>query len=200
MTEENTLAFPTLSIRLAQTELGGLAVAVALVAALVGLALDLGVAVVGVSGLSMLAEALYIISHATYLVAKVGVDAHELTAIDGSGALHVHGTSTVVLAVTARSVNLAVVVGVKVDNVNMAAAVVLNDLVRGLIGTSANDVGGSVALDRDGVLADILEPDELEVAGSETVDTFLLVLADDNVTKSGALLENKDGVSLTWVC
>ena len=135
-----------------------------------------------------------------YLVAEVGVDAHELTAVDSSGALHVHGTSTVVLAVTARSVNLAVVVGVKVDNVDMATTVVLNDLVRGLIGSSANDVGGSVALDADGVLADVLKPDEFEVTGSETVDTFLLVLADDDVTKSGTLFENEDGVSLTWGC
>lgn len=111
-----------------------------------------------------------------------------------------HGTSTVVLAVAARSVNLAIVVGVKVDNVNMATTVVLNDLVGSLIGTSANDVGGSVTLDRDGVLANVLEPDKLEVAGSETVDTFLLVLADDDVTKSGTLLENENGVSLTWGC
>lgn len=82
----------------------------------------------------------------------------------------------------------------------MAATVVLNNLIRGLIGSSADNVGGSVTLDRDGVLADILEPDELEVAGSETVDTFLLVLADDDVTKSGTLFENEDGVSLTWGC
>jgi hypothetical protein len=37
----------------------------------------------------------------TYSVAEIGVDAHELAAVDGSGALHVDGASTVAAAVTA---------------------------------------------------------------------------------------------------
>lgn len=103
----------------------------------------------------------------------------------------------VTLAVTARSVNLAVVVGVEVDNVDVTAAVVLDELVGALEGTTADDVGNTVTLDGDGILADILEPDELEVARSLAVDTLALVGTDDDVAESGAVLEDKDSVLLT---
>jgi hypothetical protein len=72
----------------------------------------------------------------------------------------------VALAVAARAVDLAVVLGVEVDDVDGAAAVVLDDLVRGVVGAATDDVGGAVALDADGVFADVFEPDEFEVAGS----------------------------------
>ena len=42
----------------------------------------------------------------------------------------------------------------------------LDDLVRGVVGAAADDVGGAVALDADGVFADVFEPDEFEVAGA----------------------------------
>ncbi len=42
----------------------------------------------------------------------------------------------------------------------------LDDLVRGVVGAAADDVGGAVALEADGVFADVFEPDEFEVAGS----------------------------------
>lgn len=72
---------------LALVTLGRLAIALRLVAASVSLALgDTAVeAVVGVGG----------------LVAVVGVDAHQLAAVVGSGALHVNSTGAVALAVTA---------------------------------------------------------------------------------------------------
>lgn len=54
------------------------------------------------------------------------------------------------------------------------------------------------AYDGDGVLADILEPHELESAGSKTVDTLLLVLADDDVEERGAGFEEEDGVGVTY--
>lgn len=41
--------------------------------------------------------------------------------------------------------------------------------------TAANDVDNTIALGRDGVLAHILKPDELQVAGTEAVDTLALV-------------------------
>lgn len=87
---------------LARVTLGRLAVALRLVAAGVSLALSdtAVVAVVRVGG----------------LVTVVGVDAHQLATVVGSGALHVNSTGAVALAVTARAVDLSVVLGVEVDN------------------------------------------------------------------------------------
>lgn len=139
--------------RLASRSLAGLALAISLVTALVPLALSLSVeAVVGVSS----------------LVAQVGVDAHELATVLSNDTSHVDlaRALAVALAVAARAVDFAVVLGVEVDDVHSAAAVVLDDLVRGVVGAAADDVGGAVALEADGVFADVFEPDEFEVAGS----------------------------------
>ena len=147
--------------RLASGSLAGLALAVSLVTALVALALGLGVeAVVGVSS----------------LVAQVGVDAHQLAAVlgDDTGHVDLARALAVALAVAARAVDLAVVLGVEVDDVHGAAAVVLDDLVRGVVGAAADDVGGAVALEADGVFANVFEPDEFEVAGSWRVGLVML--------------------------
>jgi hypothetical protein len=108
----------------------------------------------------------------------------------------VHGAPAVVRAVAARAVDLAIVVGVKVDNVDVATSVVLDDLVGRLVGTAANDVGGAAALDANGILADVLEPDELEVAGALAVDALLLVGTNDDIAEGGAVLKNEDSVLL----
>lgn len=100
----------------------------------------------------------------------------------------------VALAVTARSVDLAVVVGVEVDDVDVTAAVVLDDLVGGVVSTTTDDVGSAAAKDGDGILADILEPGELDVARALAVNTLTLVGTDDDVSESGTLLEDEDGV------
>lgn len=139
--------------RLTSRSLAGLALAVSLVATLVTLALSLSIkAVVGVSR----------------LVAQVGVDADELATVlgDDTGHVDLARAVAVALAVAARAVDLAVVLGVEVDDVHGAAAVVLDDLVRGVVGAAANDVGGAVALEADGVFADVFEPDVFEVAGA----------------------------------
>ena len=139
--------------RLASGSLAGLALAVRLVAALVALALSLSIkAVVGVSS----------------LIAQVGVDAHELATVLSNDASHVDlaRALAVALAVAARAVDLAVVFSVEVDDVHGAAAVVLDDLVRGVVGAAADDVGGAIALEGDGVFADVFEPDVFEVAGA----------------------------------
>lgn len=102
----------------------------------------------------------------------------------------------VVPAVAARAVNLAVVLDVEVVDVDVAAAVVLDDLVGGGEGAAADDVGLAIALDGDGVLAHVLEPDVLEVAGAEAVDALGLVCADDDVLQGCAVLEDEDGVLL----
>lgn len=115
---------------LARAELGGLALAVALVAALVGLALGLGEAVVGVGSLGTCRVSSNPRSRlsrmSTYLVAKVGVDAHELATVDGRNALHVDGAGAVVPAVAAGAVDLSIVVRVEVDHVHVTAAVMLD--------------------------------------------------------------------------
>jgi hypothetical protein len=82
----------------------------------------------------------------------------------------------------------------KVDDVDVAAAVVLDELVGAMVSAAANDVGNAAALDGDGVLAHILEPDVFEVASAEAVDAFLLVGTDDNIAERSALLENEDGI------
>lgn len=72
-------------------------------------------------------------------VGIVVVDADHLTAIVGSCALDVDVALALALAVTARAIDLSVVLGVEVDDVNGAAAVVLDDLIRGVVGASADD-------------------------------------------------------------
>lgn len=133
---------------------------------------------------------------ATYSITQVGVDANELTTIDSSGALHVDGAGAVVCAVAARAVDLAIVLGVEVDDVDLTAAVVLDDLVVGVVGTTSNDVGGTITLDGDGVLTDVLEPDELQSARAQAVDTLALVGADDDVAKGSTILEDEDSIGL----
>lgn len=104
--------------------------------------------------------------------------------------------------VAARSVELAVVLNVVVDDVDGTAAVVLNDLIRGVVGTTANDPGllsGLVVLDGDGILADVLEPDVLNGAVAIAVDALGLVLADDGVLQSTTGTDEEHGVLVTWI-
>ena len=75
-----------------------------------------------------------------------------------------HTPLAVVTAVSTRSINLAIVVGIEVNNVHMATAVVLDDFICGFECASADDVGCAAALDGDVVFADIFEPDEFECA------------------------------------
>lgn len=52
--------------------------------------------------------------------------------------------------------------------------------------------------DRDGILANILEPDELESTGTHAVDTLHLVCADDDVLQSSASTEDEHGIIATY--
>lgn len=80
--------------------------------------------------------------------------------------------------------------------VDSTAAVVLDDLVISTVGATTDNVGCAVALDGDGILADILEPHVLEGASAQAVDTLLLVGTDDHVLQGRALLQYEDSVSL----
>lgn len=108
------------------------------------------------------------------------------------------GTGAVVGAVTAGAVDLAVVVGVEVDNVDVAAAIVLDDLVAGVVRATADNVGRAVTLDGDGVLAHVLEPHKLEVAAAQAVHALALIGTNNDVAQSGALFEDKDRVRLAY--
>ncbi len=48
------------------------------------------------------------------------------------------------------------------------------------------------------ILADILPPDVLESAVTSAVDTLSLVLSDDDVTESSALVEVEDGILVVY--
>jgi hypothetical protein len=85
----------------------------------------------------------------------------------------------------------------EVNNVDVTASVVLDDLVGSLVGTASDDVGSSTTLDSDGILADVLEPDKLKVASAKAVNTFLLVGTNNDVTKGSAILKDENSVLLT---
>ncbi|KAI6749367.1 hypothetical protein HG530_015206 [Fusarium avenaceum] len=104
----------------------------------------------------------------TDLITKVGVDADELTTVDS-----------------------------EVHNVDVTASVVLDELVGSLVGTASNDVGSSTTLDSDGILADVLKPDELEVTGTKAVNALLLVGTNDDIAKGSTILEDEDSILLT---
>lgn len=82
----------------------------------------------------------------------------------------------------------------EVNDIDVTTAIVLDELVGAMVSATANYVGNAAALDGDGVLAHILEPDVFEVASAEAVDAFLLVGTDDNIAERSALLENEDGI------
>jgi hypothetical protein len=128
------------------------------------------------------------------LVAHVRVNPNQLASINSRHALHGNGARAVAAAVAARAVHLAVVFGVEVLDVDRAAAVVLDHLVRGVEGAAAGDVGRAVALDADGVFADIFEPEVFERAGAQAVDALALVGADDDVAQGRAVFEDEDCV------
>jgi len=74
---------------------------------------------------------------------------------------------------------------------------VLNDLVFSARGTTAGDDGVSIALESEGVLADGGPPNVGEGACTHTVNSFDLVLADDGVLQSSAVLKDKDCVAVS---
>lgn len=108
-----------------------------------------------------------------------------------------HGASAVTLAVTARPVYLAVIIGIEVDNVHVSTAVMLNDLISSFVGSAADNVGRTAALDGDGILADVLEPHEFKGTGSKAVHAFTLIGADDDISQFGPIFKDKNSVLLT---
>jgi hypothetical protein len=85
------------------------------------------------------------------------------------------GARNRVLAVTARTVQLAKVHGGETVDSDSTLAVVLNDLVVRTLGTSTFDERIAVTLNTERVFADIDPPDILDGAGSFTVNTLDLI-------------------------
>lgn len=157
-------------------------------------------------------------------IVVVLIDARHLAAAIGSDTVHDDGPRALAIAVATGAVDLAVVVGVEVDYVDRSAAVVLDDLVVGTVGTASDDEGfvaGGIFLlfrvsvrgspvrqpekvltyDRDGIFADILKPDVLESTGAHAMDTLHLVGANNDVLQGRAGLKNEDSIIGAWtVC
>lgn len=70
----------------------------------------------------------------------------------------------------------------------------LDDFVIGILCTTTDDQDIAVAESRDGVLADIAEPNVADSAFAHAVDTLQGVGTDDDVLESRTILENKDSV------
>jgi hypothetical protein len=79
--------------------------------------------------------------------------------------------------VSARAVELAVIVDIEVDDVHSSTSVVLNDFVGCVVGAATDDPGllsSLVFFDGNGILANIFEPNELKSAVALAMHTFRL--------------------------
>lgn len=79
--------------------------------------------------------------------------------------------------VSARAVELAVIVDIEVDDVHSSTSIVLDDFVGCVVGATTDDPGllsSLVFFDGDGILANIFEPNELKSAVALAMHTFRL--------------------------
>jgi len=129
--------------------------------------------------------------------AEVGVDTGKDLSVVGLDVLDDDRAGDAVLAVTAGAVELAEVHDGEAVNGDRALSVVLDDLVVSGLGTSALDHGVSVTLEGKRILANVDPPDVLDGAGSLAVDALDLVLSDDSVLESSAVLDEEDSVLVT---
>jgi hypothetical protein len=118
------------------------------------------------------------------------------------------------VAVPATAVNFAKIVGVEVFDGDSSATVVLDDLVRGVEGSSSTDIRGAGGLlygqgiclvlakhdvwtGHGTTFTYVLPPDILDSAGAHAVHAFNLVLADDYVLESATTLDQEDCIRVT---
>lgn len=111
--------------------------------------------------LEQVADRVDVLERATldrHLVAEVAVDAgDDLCALDGE-VDEVGGARALLLAVAAGAVQLADVLSGEVADGDGADAVVLNDLVVSIGGAASGNSSVAIALEREGVFADINPP------------------------------------------
>lgn len=156
-------------------------------------------------------------------VTIVGVDANKVANVLSLdvGDDNVAGPA-IVGAVATATVQLAGIDDGEVLDGHGSAAVVLDDLVLGLLGATTLDENVAISESRDGIceiiskktgqanlskvltLADISEPDVLESASSLAVNTLKLASSNNDVAECGSVVEDEDsavtasvGVSVT---
>lgn len=135
-------------------------------------------------------------------VSVVAVDPGELATIHSCDALNVNIAFTLLTTIAAAAIQLAVILDIVVDDVDSAAAIVLNHFVSGVVSASTYDPGflpSDVILDSDGIFADVFEPDELEGARPIAMDTFSLVGSNDDILESRTRAEKKNSIGITCV-
>jgi len=74
---------------------------------------------------------------------------------------------------------------------------VLDDFVLGSRGSTASDNGVTIALQSEGILADCGPPYIGDGACTQAVDSLDLVLANDNILESSAILQEEDCVTVS---
>lgn len=130
-------------------------------------------------------------------VALVGVDTGQDLSVVGLDVLDDNVAGAHLLAVTARSVELAKVDNGEAIDGDRAETVVLDDLVRSTSGTTTADDSITVTLEGESILADLLPPDVLDGARALAVNTLDLVSANDGVLEGGTVLEDEDSIGVT---
>lgn len=149
-------------------------------------------------------------------VAIVAVDTSKRLAAHGRDTRDGHSPLGHGVTVAAGAVELAKVIDGEVFDADFAAGVVLDDLVIGALGSTADDaVGAAAFLEGEGVyiehllakwcirlsgenrhtFAHRLPPDVLYSASTLAVHTLDLVRANDGVLESTTLLDDEDGVA-----
>lgn len=107
-------------------------------------------------------------------ITVVRVDASKFTTIPSLDSVNKYVTLALGRAVSAGAIEFAIVIGIKVDDVNCSTTIVLDNLVASLEGATTNNprlLAGLVLLDADSIFTDVLKPDKVQGAGSFTVNT-----------------------------
>jgi hypothetical protein len=103
----------------------------------------------------------------------------------------------VLLAVSTTAVQFSEISDGEAIDGNGTNAVVLDNLVGGTTSTTTNDLTVTVTLEGQSILANSIPPDILNGASTETVNTLVLVLANDGVLEGSTVSEKEDSVGVT---
>ena len=104
--------------------------------------------------------------------------------------------------ITARPVKFAIILSVEIDDIDGTAAVMLDDFVTRVIGTTSNDpalLTGLIIFDANRILTYIFKPDKVEGARTIAMNTLSLVLSDDSVLQCGSRSKQEDSILITWL-
>jgi len=126
-------------------------------------------------------------------IAIVRVDACNGTAGASDDVTDRDGPLVLSATISARAVEFAEVLHTEVGDDNVSTAVVLDNLVIGVLCTTAIDRASSgFLLDCDCVFADVLEPNVGQSAGTQAVNTFSLVGTNHDVRELSTIFQEED--------